>query len=78
MEQHLGLTSIDSSKLPEGVEPTGVRVRDVDLVNIEAFKKAHPEQQNVGLQKNDVVLAINNIDVGKNGTVPLRWGDPWG
>jgi len=61
----LGVDEIPPEALPRGVAPTGILVLETDPL------RASPDET-VGLRKDDVVLAIDGLDVGDDGKVFFR------
>ncbi|ORM39766.1 putative protease [Babesia sp. Xinjiang] len=62
LRSYLGLDSIESSDLPEGVTPSGIMVCDADKLT----------KSGDLLQHLDVIMAVNGYDVADDGTVHFR------
>eukprot|EP00922_Rhytidocystis_sp_ex-Travisia-forbesii_P065142 GHVS01096823.1.p1 GENE.GHVS01096823.1~~GHVS01096823.1.p1 ORF type:complete len:492 (-),score=63.39 GHVS01096823.1:71-1546(-) len=79
LRKFLGIDDVDTKTLPEGVGATGILVIQSDELrdkqHISKMKKEHNidlSPDTVGVRKNDVILAMDGINVADDGTIFFR------
>lgn len=88
LREFYGLEGIDATQLPPGISPTGILIVQVDEVRNKQFRDERlqkkqpaadptdiPEKNNkelYGLNKGDILLGLNKIDVADDGTIHFR------